>query len=162
MRPEDNATDDIFDWAARDPDHAAFGRKVDGEWRPMTSKEFADQVTAVAAGLIAVGIEPGDRIALFSATRFEWLLADFAIWTAGAVTVPIYETSSLEQVRWILSDSGAVGLFAENEQLAAVAGRAARRIGTAHMAIRQPVRSTNSGSTARTYRWNVSRSAAAA
>ena len=90
----------------------------------MTSKEFADQVTALPAGLIAAGIQPGDRVALLSATRFEWLLADFAIWTAGAVTVPIYETSSLEQVRWILSDSGTVAMFAENERLAALAERA--------------------------------------
>ncbi len=90
----------------------------------MTSKEFADQVVGVAAGLIAAGIEPGDRIALLSATRFEWLLADFAIWTAGAVTVPIYATSSVEQVRWILSDSGAIALFAENGELAALAEEA--------------------------------------
>lgn len=117
---EVNATDDIFERAARDPDHRAFGRKVGGVWQSLSSKEFAEQVTALAAGLIAVGIRPGDRVALLSATRFEWMLTDFAIWTAGAVTVPIYETSSLEQVRWILSDSGAVAVFVADEHLAAV------------------------------------------
>ena len=71
---------------------------------------------ALAKGLIAKGIAPGDRVALMSKTRYEWTLADYAIWCAGAVTVPIYETSSSEQVAWILGDSGAVAMIAESEQ----------------------------------------------
>ena len=66
-----------------------------------------------AAGLIASGVEPGDRVALFSRTRYEWTVIDYAIWTAGGVTVPIYETSSEEQVAWNTGDSGAVAIFVE-------------------------------------------------
>ncbi len=119
-----NAADDIFERAARDPGHLAFSRKTGGSWQPVTSEEFAGQVIAVAAGLIAVGIQPGDRIALLSATCFEWVVCDFAIWTAGAVTVPVYETSSVDQIRWILSDSGAVAVFIGNAHLSAAVQRA--------------------------------------
>jgi long-chain acyl-CoA synthetase len=110
-----NATDDIVEHAARRPDRVAFSRQVGGDWRPVTSRQFADQVTRLAAGLIALGVQPGDRVGLMSGTRYEWMLCDFAIWTAGAVSVPIYETSSAEQVRWILDDSGAVAVFAESD-----------------------------------------------
>jgi len=115
-----NATDDIMDNARRRPAHPAFARRVDGVWSTVTSREFAEQVTALAAGLMAAGIAPGDRIALMSGTRYEWTLCDFAIWTAGAVTVPIYETSSAAQVAWILADSGAVAAFVEGERYATV------------------------------------------
>ena len=74
----------------------------------MTAREFASRVEAVAAGLIAERIRPGDRIGLMAAPSLEWAICDFAIWAAGAVTVPIYETSSVEQIRWILGDCGAV------------------------------------------------------
>jgi long-chain acyl-CoA synthetase len=110
-----NLTDAVFGNAAEFPDNVAFDRKIDGQWQPVTSKNFAEDVKAVAAGLIASGVEAGDRVAVMSATRYEWTLVDYAIWTAGAVTVPIYETSSAEQVEWILSDSGAVGLFLETD-----------------------------------------------
>ena len=86
-----------------------FDRKVDGTWQPVTAKEFDDEVKQAAAGLIASGVQPGERVCIMSSTRYEWTLLDYAIWTAGAVTVPIYETSSAEQVEWIVSDSGAVG-----------------------------------------------------
>ena len=79
----------------------------------MTCPQFRDEVVAVARGLVAAGIEPGDRVALMSRTRYEWTLLDYAIWAAGAVTVPIYETSSAEQVAWILADSGAVACVVE-------------------------------------------------
>ncbi len=79
----------------------------------MTASQFKDEVIAVAKGLVAAGIEPGDRVALMSRTRYEWTLIDYAIWTAGAITVPVYETSSAEQAEWILSDSGARACFAE-------------------------------------------------
>ena len=69
----------------------------------MTAAAFLGEVRAVAKGLLAAGIEPGDRVALISKTRYEWTLLDYAIWFAGAVTVPVYETSSAEQVEWILA-----------------------------------------------------------
>ncbi len=122
--PGANATDDVVRHALRQPDHAIFARHVDDEWRPVTSREFADEVTSLAAGLIAAGIAPGDRIGLLSATRYEWTLCDFAILTAGAVTVPIYETSSVEQAEWVLRDSGATAVFVENDDLRAVVDKA--------------------------------------
>ncbi|MBG6183978.1 long-chain acyl-CoA synthetase [Arthrobacter sp. CAN_A214] len=85
----------------------------DGQWQDISATEFRSQVEAVAKGLIASGVNAGDRVAIMARTRYEWSLADFAIWFAGAVSVPVYETSSPAQVAWILSDSGAVGAFVE-------------------------------------------------
>src|SRR5580704_15053308 len=85
----------------------------DGGWQDVTARAFRDEVLPLAKGLIAAGIQPGDRVALLSRTRYEWTLIDYAIWAAGAVTVPIYETSSAEQVQWILGNSGARAVFAE-------------------------------------------------
>ena len=82
-------------------------------WVDVTAGQFKDEVVAVAKGLVAAGIEPGDRVALMSRTRYEWTLIDYAIWAAGAITVPVYETSSAEQAEWILSDSGARACFVE-------------------------------------------------
>jgi long-chain acyl-CoA synthetase len=82
-------------------------------WADVTASQFKDQVVALAKGLVAAGIEAGDRVALMSRTRYEWTLIDYAIWTAGAVTVPVYETSSAEQAEWILGDSGARACFVE-------------------------------------------------
>ena len=84
-----------------------------GEWADVTARQFRDEVTALAKGLIATGIEAGDRVALMSHTRYEWTLIDYAIWTAGAIVVPVYETSSAEQAEWILSNSGARACFVE-------------------------------------------------
>ncbi|MGW1977547.1 AMP-dependent synthetase/ligase [Streptomyces sp. NPDC001889] len=109
-----NLTDLIRRNAAQHPDVAVVGRKVAGVWTDVTSTQFLAEVRAAAKGLIAAGVEPGDRVALMSRTRYEWVLLDFAIWSAGAVTVPVYETSSAEQVSWILSDSGAVGALVES------------------------------------------------
>ena len=78
------------------------------EWHDVTAAEFLVEVRGVAKGLVAAGVRPGDRVALISRTRYEWTLFDYAIWFAGAVGVPVYETSSAEQVGWILRDSGAV------------------------------------------------------
>ena len=86
-----NACDDVFDWAGRDPGRAMFAVKAGGPWRPVTAEEFAGRVAGVAAGLIAAGIQPGDRIGLMSATSLDWMVCDLAIWAAGAVTVPVYE-----------------------------------------------------------------------
>ncbi|MBV9292764.1 MAG: AMP-binding protein, partial [Frankiales bacterium] len=110
-----NLTDGVFGNASDFPDTVLFDRKVGGQWQPVTAKVFAEEVKALAAGLIASGVGAGDRVGLMSATRYEWTLIDYAIWTVGAVTVPIYETSSAEQVEWILSDSGAVGFFYETD-----------------------------------------------
>lgn len=102
-----NLTDLIRRNASRHPDVAVMGRKVDGVWTDVTATQFLAEVRGAAKGLIAAGVEAGDRVALLSRTRYEWVLLDFAIWSAGGVTVPVYETSSPEQIQWILGDSGA-------------------------------------------------------
>jgi long-chain acyl-CoA synthetase len=106
-------SDAVSERAAATPDHVAFSRSVDGRWEPVTSRVFAEQVSALARGMVAAGVRAGDRVGILSKTRYEWTLADYAIWTAGGVAVPIYETSSPEQAQWILSDSGAVAVVVE-------------------------------------------------
>jgi long-chain acyl-CoA synthetase len=107
--------DVIYDNAEAHASSVAYRRRgADGVWTDVTTKQFADEVTAVARGLIATGVAPGDRVALLSRTRYEWTLFDYAILAVGGVTVPIYETSSAEQVRWIVSDSGAVAVVVES------------------------------------------------
>ncbi|MGC9667270.1 AMP-dependent synthetase/ligase [Planosporangium sp. 12N6] len=106
-------TDPVWDNAAKAPDAVQFARRVGGIWQDVTCALFRDEVVALARGLLAAGVQVGDRVGLMSRTRYEWTLIDYAIWAAGAVTVPIYETSSAEQVAWILSDSGAVACFVE-------------------------------------------------
>ncbi|MFF2526755.1 AMP-dependent synthetase/ligase [Streptomyces liangshanensis] len=110
-----NLTDLVRRNAVQHPDVAVLGRKVDGVWTDVTAVRFLAEIRATAKGLIAAGVRPGDRVALMSRTRYEWVLLDFAIWTAGAVTVPVYETSSAEQVRWVLGDSGAVAVILESD-----------------------------------------------
>ena len=105
--------------ATRNPTNVLFARKVGGRWVDVTAREFHDDVRRLAKGLVAAGVQPGDRVAIMSKTRYEWTLADFAIWTAGGVAVPIYETSSSEQVHWILEDSGAVAIVLETPAHAA-------------------------------------------
>ena len=100
--------------AADQPQQVALRRSTGaGTWQDVTASEFRDEVTALAKGLIAAGIAVGDRVGLMSRTRYEWTVLDYAIWTAGAVTVPVYETSSADQVEWIMSDSGAKAIFLE-------------------------------------------------
>ncbi len=129
VAPSANLADVVFERADREPQAAVMRRRTGGgpAWREVTAAQFRDEVTALAKGLIAAGLGPGDRVALLSRTRYEWTLADYAIWTAGAVSIPIYETSSAEQVDWILSDSGARALIAETpahlEAAAEVLGR---------------------------------------
>jgi long-chain acyl-CoA synthetase len=114
--PDDgNLTDDVVRQVREQPDAIAFSRKLDGAWQDVTYAEFRDEVVAVAKGLIAAGVEPGDRVGLLSKTRYEWTLLDYAIWWAGAATVPIYETSSPDQIGWILADSGAVACIVETD-----------------------------------------------
>ncbi|MGV9310962.1 AMP-dependent synthetase/ligase [Streptomyces sp. NPDC003691] len=109
-----NLTDLIHRNAAQYPEVAVMGRRTDSGWTDVTAREFLAEVRAVAKGLIASGVAPGDRVALMSRTRYEWVLLDFAIWSAGAVSVPVYETSSAEQIAWILSDSGTVAVVVES------------------------------------------------
>ena len=112
--PEDVAlVDALFERARTTPEAVIFTRKSAGGWTDVTARDFADQVRALAKGLVASGVGPGDRVGLMSKTRYEWTLCDYAIWAAGAVTVPVYETSSAEQVQWNLGDSGSVGVFLE-------------------------------------------------
>ena len=108
-----NLTDDVVANASEHPEAIAFSLRDGKSWTDITTASFAEQVRAVAKGLIASGAEPGDRIALISKTRYEWTVLDYAIWFAGLVTVPIYETSSAEQIKWILSDSGTRAVIAE-------------------------------------------------
>ena len=108
-----NLTDDVVANARGAGTDIVFSRRVDGEWSDVSATEFLAQVSAVAKGLIAAGVEAGDRVGLMSKTRYEWTLVDYAIWFAGAVTVPVYETSSSEQIAWILGDSGARAVVAE-------------------------------------------------
>ncbi|WP_329365539.1 AMP-dependent synthetase/ligase [Streptomyces sp. NBC_01483] len=118
-----------FDNATVAPDEAVLSRKnADGDWEDVTATEFAAQVLAVAKGLIAEGLAPGDRIAIMARTTYEWTLLDFAAWAAGLVTVPVYPTSSLFQVRWILQDSGAVALATETVAQASALGPERDRI----------------------------------
>ncbi|EID17877.1 putative long-chain-fatty-acid--CoA ligase [Mycobacterium xenopi RIVM700367] len=116
----DSIVASIFEHERDDPDYVIFQRLVDGAWTDVTCSAVATQIRSAASGLIALGVKPGDRVAIFSATRYEWAILDFAILSVGAVTVPIYETSSAEQVRWVLRDSEAVLAFAETDAHAAM------------------------------------------
>ena len=108
-----NLSDLVADRAANEPSRITLSRPLGDGWQGVTAKEFDAQVREVAKGLMAASIGVGDRIAIMAKTRYEWTVLDFAIWYAGAVSVPIYETSSSEQVEWILSDSGAVAIIVE-------------------------------------------------
>ncbi len=111
--PGANITDLLMDRLAATPDLVLFSLPRNGQWLPVTTKEFHAQVVALAKGLVAAGIEPGDKIGLICKTRYEWTLIDFAVWFAGAILVPVYETSSPSQVQWNLSDSGATSVIVE-------------------------------------------------
>ena len=101
-----NLSDCVLDWAREDPTAVCFSRKDPaGRWIDVTAAEFRDTARAVAKGLLAAGVQPGDRVGIMSRTRYEWTVVDAACWFAGAVSVPVYDTSSAEQVAWILSDS---------------------------------------------------------
>ena len=117
---EGNLTDCLLEWAREDPAGACLARRgPDGSWSDVPAADVLAQVRAVAKGLLAAGIRPGDRVGLRSRTRWEWTVLDLACWFAGAVSVPVYETSSPEQVAWVLSDSGAVACVVETGEHAA-------------------------------------------
>src|SRR5215510_9142697 len=95
----------------------AFNHREDGKWFNINAASFVERVKSVALGLASLGIRPGDRIALLSENRPEWSIADLAILSLGAINVPIYTTQALEQVDYILSDSGARTIFISNRRL---------------------------------------------
>ena len=113
-----NLTNLVTERALFEPQRVMLSRPLGDGWQPVSAREFEEEVRATAKGLVASGVQIGDRVAIMAKTRYEWTILDFAIWFAGAVTVPIYETSSAEQVQWILEDSGSVALIVETPALA--------------------------------------------
>ncbi|MCK9922344.1 long-chain fatty acid--CoA ligase [Frankia sp. AgPm24] len=111
-------TDAVLRNAGRDPDHVLLRRKDGDRFIPITQARFRDAMHATARGLVARGVTPGDRVGILSRSRYEWTVLDYAIWAAGAVTVPIYETSSPDQIEWILADAGVEVLVVEDAELA--------------------------------------------
>ena len=116
-----NLTDLVTSRTKSEPNRIILSRPLGEGWQPVSAAEFESEVRSAAKGFVAAGVNIGDRVGLMAKTRYEWTVLDFAIWFAGAVTVPIYETSSTEQVQWILEDSGAVGLIVETPQLKEIA-----------------------------------------
>ena len=110
---EGNLTELIAHRAWFEPERVIMSRPLGDGWQPVTAREVEAEVRATAKGLVAAGINIGDRVAIMARTRYEWTILDFAIWFAGGSVVPIYETSSAEQIDWILSDSGSVALIVE-------------------------------------------------
>ncbi len=120
--------DHIVENAEQAGNHVVMSRMINGTWASVTAREFLAEVKGVAKGLIASGVEPGQRVAIMSRTRYDWTVADYAIWYAGGVGVPVYETSSAEQVEWIISDSNAVAVFLESAKNKAVFEEVADRV----------------------------------
>jgi long-chain acyl-CoA synthetase len=124
-----NAADVVTRRAAEQPSAVMLRRKAaDGTWEDVTASQFRHEVHALAKGFIAGGVQSGDRVALMSRTRYEWTLIDYALWTAGAIVVPIYETSSAEQAEWILANSQARAVIAETDGFAALIDGARDRL----------------------------------
>ena len=108
-----NLTNLVAERAWFEPERIMVSRPLGDGWQKVTAKEFEAEVRTTAKGLIASGVGQGDRVAIMARTRYEWTILDFAIWFAGGTTVPIYETSSAEQVDWIMSDSSSVAIIVE-------------------------------------------------
>ncbi len=111
-----NVTDHIEELVKRNPNFPSLSIQTNDKWSTVTAAQFRSQVCSVAKGLIAEGLQPGERVAILSRTCYEWTVADYAIWYAGCITVPIYETSSPEQVEWIVSDANVVATFFEAQR----------------------------------------------
>lgn len=125
--------DTVFDFADEGPHRTALGRKdAEGRWHDVSAAVFRDEVLALAKGLIAQGVRFGDRVALMSRTRYEWTLFDFALWTVGAQSVPIYPTSSAEQVLWMLHDAEVAAVMVEHEDHAMTIGSVIDRLPNLH------------------------------
>nr|WP_141918741.1 long-chain fatty acid--CoA ligase [Klugiella xanthotipulae] len=116
LRPDDNATDLLVNRVTHTPERVIFALPVGDEWSDVTAREFHSQVVDLAKGLVSAGIQPGDKVGFICTTKYEWSLVDFALWFAGAVMVPIYETSSPAQIRWIMEDSGAAAIILETAE----------------------------------------------
>jgi len=112
-----NLTNLIAERAWFEPERITMSRPLGEGWQPVTAREVDQEVRATAKGLIAAGVQIGDRVAIMARTRYEWTILDFATWYAGAVVVPIYDTSSAEQIDWILNDSHSVGIIVETPAL---------------------------------------------
>ncbi len=112
-----NLTNLIAERAWFEPERITMSRPLGEGWQPVTAREVDEEVRATAKGLIAAGVQIGDRVAIMARTRYEWTILDFAIWYAGGVVVPIYDTSSAEQIDWILNDSHSVGIVVETPAL---------------------------------------------
>ncbi|HUW87634.1 MAG TPA: long-chain fatty acid--CoA ligase [Candidatus Paceibacterota bacterium] len=108
-----NLTNLVAERAWFEPERIMLSRPLGQGWQSVTAREFESEVRATAKGLVASGIQIGDRVAIMARTRYEWTILDFAIWFAGGCVVPIFETSSAEQIQWILSDSGCVAIVVE-------------------------------------------------
>ena len=117
--PDANITDLLVERVKETPNRALFAVPDGSGWRDITAAQFHEQVIALAKGLVAAGIEPGDKVGFIARTTYDWTLVDFALFFAGAVMVPIYETSSSSQIAWNLTDSGAVACIVESEDHAA-------------------------------------------
>ncbi|WP_431918008.1 AMP-dependent synthetase/ligase [Nonomuraea jabiensis] len=115
VAPDAQLADVVFAEERVNGDLVLFRRRSAGGWRPVTARQFAADVRSLAAGFLAAGIQAGDRVALLAATSYEWTVVDYALWTVAALPVPIYETSSAEQVRWVLEDAGPVAVVVERE-----------------------------------------------
>jgi long-chain acyl-CoA synthetase len=126
--PSANLVEPLFRHAERTPERPLLAYRDGDRFVDVPAREVVDRVRKLAAGLISIGVEPGDRVALMSHTRREWTELDYAILAAGAATVPIYETSSAEQIEWIVSDSGAVAIILEAPEHAALFAEVAGRL----------------------------------
>ena len=112
-----NLTNLIAERAWFEPERITMSRPLGEGWQPVTAREVDEEVRATAKGLIAAGVQIGDRVAIMARTRYEWTILDFATWYAGGVVVPIYDTSSAEQIDWILNDSHSVAIIVETPAL---------------------------------------------
>ena len=111
-----NLFDLLDERAKRDPDGAMIEYKTeDGTWQPYSAQVFRDMVIDLAKGLIGLGVNKGDSVAIVSRTRWEWTALDMAIMSIGALTVPVYETNSASQVSWIFNDSKVTLAIAEDD-----------------------------------------------
>ena len=114
--PNSNVTDFLERIAAEDPNHALFSIQKGEQWVDLSAADFHSEVQALAKGLIGLGVKPGDKLGLLSRTRYEWTLLDFAMMYAGVISVPIYESSSPEQIKWVLGNSESIGCFFESDE----------------------------------------------
>src|SRR5690625_1977105 len=118
----------LADHAAATPSKVLLEENIDGVWHPITAAQLHETATDIARGLIASGIGPGDKVSIMSRTRAEWTMADFGIWYAGAVSVPVYEPSAADQTAWILGDSGAKAVIVETAKHAKTVEKARKEL----------------------------------